>query len=111
VPAARKKRLHARRPAPKKILAAALQAQSEDVFIAARQRGPKGLRIVFANQSFCTMTGHADVDLIGQGAGGLHSDKAELVRLRRWFTDHRPREPLAGEGLLVRSDRSTLHAG
>ena len=110
MPAARKKRLPARRPALKKILAAALQAQSEGVFIAARQRGPKGLRIVFANQSFCTMTGYADVDLIGQGAGGLHGDKAELVRLRRWFTDHRPREPLAGEGLLVRSDRSTLHA-
>ncbi len=92
------------------MLAAALRAQSEGVFIAERCAGPKGLRIVFANQSFCMMTGYAEADLVGKGHGLLHVDRAELVRLRRWLASGQAREPLAGEGLLVRANRSTVHA-
>ena len=71
------------RPATEKVLAAALRAQSEGVFIAERRPGPKGLKIVFVNESFCTMTRYAPADLVGQWQGILHGDKTELVRLRR----------------------------
>jgi two-component system cell cycle sensor histidine kinase/response regulator CckA len=108
LPAAKKKSRN--RPAPEHVLAAALRAQSEGVFIAERCPGRKGLRIVFANQSFCTMTGYAEGDLVGRSHDLLHADRAELSRLRRWFSASPSREPLAGEGQLVRADRSTLHA-
>jgi two-component system cell cycle sensor histidine kinase/response regulator CckA len=99
-----------RRPALAKVLAAALRAQSEGVFIAERRSGPKALRIVFANESFCTMTGYADADLIGQWPGMFHADRVELQRLREWLAGGRPREPLVGEGFLIRADRSVTSA-
>jgi PAS domain S-box-containing protein len=87
-----------------------LRAQSEGVFIAERTKGAKGLRIVFANDSFCMMTGHASDELVGHWPGVLHADRVELDRLKRWLSGGRPREPLVGEGFLVRGDHSVLSA-
>lgn len=108
--AAAKRKPHTRRPAPDKVLAAALRAQSEGVFIAERRAGPKGLRIVFVNEAFCAMTGYTARDLVGAWPGILHLERAELRRLTQWFGSGRPRGPLTGEGYLVRADRNAVSA-
>jgi two-component system cell cycle sensor histidine kinase/response regulator CckA len=93
---------------PATLLADALRAQSEGVFIARRQLGPRGLRILFANDAFCAMTGHAAPQLVGQPHGILHADRAELDRLKRWLPKALPGQPLVGEGFLVRRDGTTV---
>lgn len=95
---------------PAALLAAALRAQSEGVFIADRRAGPKGLKILFANESFYAMTGHAAPDLVGRRHGVLHVDQVEIKRLRRWLPGARLGEPLAGEGFVVRADGTTISA-
>ena len=98
----RPRRPRAAKSAPARLLAAALRAQSEGVFIAERGNDPRGLRILFVNDSFCTMTGHAAANLVGQPHGILHADRADVERLRRWLAKAKPGQPLLGEGFLVR---------
>ncbi len=68
---------------PAALLANALRAQSEGVFIAERRRGARELRIVFANESFCAMTGYSAAQLVGQSHALLHAERAEVERLLR----------------------------
>src|SRR5688572_8553996 len=93
---------------PATLLAAALRAQSEGVFIAGRACGRKGLKILFVNDSFCLMTGRAATELIGQPHGCLHADPTEIVRLRRWLRSASPGRPLIGDGFLVRGDGANI---
>jgi len=95
---------------PDTLLAAALRAQSEGVFIAEVGRSSDGLRIVFVNESFCAMTGHEARELIGQSHGLLHADRKEVGRLQRWLRMARRGEPLVGEGFLVRGDGALVSA-
>ena len=103
-----------RRPAsprvPATLLAAALRAQSEGVFIASRACGSKGVKILFVNDSFCAMTGRPAAELIGRGHGILHADPADVVRLRRWLRNASPGRPLIGDGFLVRGDGASISA-
>ncbi len=100
-----------RRPrVPASLLAAALRAQSEGVFIAACKSGPHGLKIIFANDSFCGMTGYSVGQLAGRAHGLLHLDRVEVERLNGWLPGAQPGESLVGDGLLVRADGSTLSA-
>ncbi len=98
----------ASRAVPAALLAAALRAQSEGVFIAARRSGPRGLKILFANDSLCTMAGRTAAQLVGQPHGVLHAEPTEVERTRRWLAHAKPGEPLTGEGFLVRADGRTL---
>jgi len=93
---------------PPALLAAALRAQSEGVFIGARTGSPRGLEIVFANDSFCAMTGRAAAEIVGRPHGLLHVDAADITRLQRWMRHAQPGQPLVGEGLLSRRDGSTI---
>src|SRR5688500_17582163 len=90
------------------LLAAALRAQSEGVFIGERTRDSRGVRIRCVNDSFVAMTGRDAAELIGQPHGMLHADQAEVSRLRRWLTRSAPGGPLLGEGFLLRGDGSTI---
>ena len=100
-----------RLPAPSaSLLAAALRAQSDGVFIAGSEIGPRGLRIFFVNASFCAMTGYPASRLIGRGHAVLHVEKSDLERLRLWLPTARPGESLGGEGYVLRPDGSTLYA-
>jgi two-component system cell cycle sensor histidine kinase/response regulator CckA len=92
------------------LLAAALRAQNDGVFIAGSQLGPRGLKILFVNTSFCAMTGYTASRLIGRAHGILHVEKSDLDRLRRWLPAARPGQSLGGEGYVVRPDRSILYA-
>ncbi|HVU36184.1 MAG TPA: ATP-binding protein [Opitutaceae bacterium] len=103
-------RVRRRAPVSTALLAAALRAQSAGVFIGARRAGMPGLRIVFANDSFRTITGHTAAALVGQDWTALHVDRTEIERLREWLPNARPGEPLGGEGFIVRSDGGTLSA-
>ena len=92
------------------LLAAALRAQSEGVFIAGRRCGPRGLKIHFANDSLCAMTGHDAAHLVGRPHGVLHVERTDVERLRQWLPKAQPGQPLAGEGFLLRADGSTVSA-
>jgi two-component system cell cycle sensor histidine kinase/response regulator CckA len=107
--AARPKRAAAR-AVPPALLAAALRAQSEGVFIADRHSGANGLKILFANDSFCAMTGHSASELVGRPHGVLHDERTDVERLRRWLPKAQPGQPLVGEGFLRRADGSAIGA-
>jgi two-component system, cell cycle sensor histidine kinase and response regulator CckA len=107
-PEPKKRRPPARVPA--RLLAAALRAQSEGVLLIARGAGRTGHRIVFANDSFGAMTGHASASLVGQVHAMLHLDRNDAERLQRWLKKARPGQPLLGDGFLVRGDGGTISA-
>jgi two-component system, cell cycle sensor histidine kinase and response regulator CckA len=103
-------RVRAPQPVPAALLAAALRAQSEGVFIAERRARARGLRMVFVNDSFCAMTGYCAAELVGRPHGLLHADAADVARLRRWLRQAGPGQPLSGEGLLLRRDGTRVNA-
>ncbi|MBI5382242.1 MAG: PAS domain S-box protein [Opitutae bacterium] len=96
--------------APAALLAAALQCQSEGVFIAEHRAQADGLKIVFANARFCAMTGYSAAELQTRRHGFLHADKADLERLRRWAAKAAPSKVFAGEGDLIRKNGGTIYA-
>ena len=95
---------------PANLLAAALRAQSEGVFIASRACGPRGIKILFVNDSFCLMIGRPAAELVGRPHGLLHADPVEIVRLRKWLRTATPGHPLIGDGFLVRGDGVNISA-
>jgi two-component system, cell cycle sensor histidine kinase and response regulator CckA len=98
------------RRVPAALLADALRAQSEGVFIAERTKRPGTLKIIFVNESFCTMIGREAADLVGLAHETLHANSLDLADLRRWLTRAKPGQPLVGEGFLIRGDGSTISA-
>ncbi|HRE82621.1 MAG TPA: ATP-binding protein [Opitutaceae bacterium] len=93
-----------------KLLASALQSLGEGVIIARARWHKAGFRIAFANDHFCTLTGHSSRALLGKSLGSLHLDKGEITRQRRWFRASPSAQAYAGEGALVRRDGSSLFA-
>jgi len=92
------------------LLAAALRAQSEGVFIAERKCDRLGLKIIFANASFCAMTGYRAAELINRAHGFLHLERADIERLRHWLPKAQSGQPLVGEGYLRRANGTTTSA-
>ena len=103
-------RARAAKPAPVTLLAAALRAQSEGVFIADRKCGVLGLKILFANDSFCAMTGYRESELVNRSHGFLHLERVDIERLRHWLPKTKPGQPLVGEGFLRQSNGSSVSA-
>ncbi len=99
-----------RQTAPVALLAAALRAQSEGVFIAGCRPGAHGLKILFVNDSFCAMTGHSAGELLGSAHGLFHVARLDVERLDRWLPKAQPGQPLVGEGYLLRPDGGTIYA-
>ena len=97
-----------RKSVPVALLAEAFRAQSAGVFIAKYLPRDGGLKIVFANDSFCTITGHSTKELVGRDYTMLHVDRTELERVRTWLPAAKAGEALTGEGFLVRADASTV---
>jgi PAS domain S-box-containing protein len=95
-------------PAP--LLAAAVHAQSEGVLIAARRWTRNGLRILFANESFCAMTGYTGAELRERGQGFLHENKKDQTELHRWQTKLKPGTILSGEGFLRCKDGTRVYS-
>lgn len=90
------------------LLAAALRAQTEGVFVAQARSGARGVRILFANASFCTITGYPAAELVGRSHGLFHSRARDVQRVQSWLRRGPAQQPLTGEGLLVRADGTTV---
>ncbi|HSY54292.1 MAG TPA: ATP-binding protein [Opitutaceae bacterium] len=88
-------------PPPAMLLAAALRDLGEGVFIAEYKLYRDGLRILFANDRLCTMTGYALSELAGRGHAFLHADATAVIRLRRWLKKPQPGLIFSGEGYLA----------
>jgi PAS domain S-box-containing protein len=97
-------------PPPLSLLAAALRAQSEGVFIAEVTGTSAGLPIIFVNDSLCAITGYGEPQLVGRAHGLLHADPADLEPLARWLPTAQAGRPLLGEGYLRRADGRTIYA-
>ncbi|HEU5081356.1 MAG TPA: ATP-binding protein [Opitutaceae bacterium] len=98
------------RPPPAPLLAAAVHAQSEGLVIMGRRWTRSGLKIIFANESFCATTGFTEAELRKRGHGFLHSEKNNLARLKRWVSKLTAGELFNGEGYLTRKDGAQLYA-
>jgi two-component system, cell cycle sensor histidine kinase and response regulator CckA len=107
LPAARER--HDKTP-PAPLLAAAVHAQSEGVLIAARRWTRNGLRILFANESFCAMTGYTGAELRERGQGFLHENKKDQTELHHWQTRLEPGSILSGEGFLKCKDGARVYS-
>lgn len=113
--ASRAKPRRARRPvaasAPAAaLLGAALRAQAEGVFIAGRRTASGGLKIIFANDQFCAITGYTAAELTGRAHDFVHVAATDRARLARWLQAAKSGQPLNGEGYLARKDGSTIYA-
>jgi two-component system cell cycle sensor histidine kinase/response regulator CckA len=98
------------RPPPAPLLAAAVHAQSEGLIITSRRWSKKGFSVIFANESFCAMTGFTVADLKTRGQAFLHLEKTILTRLRAWQTKLKPGTVFSGEGYLLRQTGAKLYA-
>jgi len=98
------------KPPPAPLLAAAVHAQSEGVLIASRRWTRNGLRIIFANESFCALTGFTGAELRKRGNGFLHVNRKDIIQLQSWQKNLTPGSTLGGEGLLTRMDGVQVYA-
>ena len=106
----RKKAAGRTMPLPAKLLAAALHSLGEGVFIAGPKLHRDGLRILFANDRFCAMTGYTRSELAGHGHALLHTDALAIVRLRRWLGKLPLGLIFSGEGYLACKSGATIFA-
>ena len=106
----KKRRPQSTRAASPALLAAALRAEADGIFIAEAKPSTRGFKIVFANKSFCAMTGRSAAELVGVFHGCLHAEKADVVKTARWLKQVRSRPSLTGEGFVVRRDGGTIYA-
>jgi PAS domain S-box-containing protein len=107
----------ARQPKPKKrsavpatLLAAAMRAQGDGVLVSRLGGSPLKLKILFANDSFCAMTGRTPAELVGRPQAELHADEGDVEKFAHWQATARPGRLFAGEGYLLRKDGGTLYA-
>ena len=98
------------KPPSAPLLAAAVHAQSEGVVITARRWTRNGLRIIFANESLCAMTGYTGAELHAGGQGILHENKKDLTQLHHWQTKLAPGSTLSGEGFLSCKNGSRVYS-
>ena len=97
-------------PQPAALLAAALRAQDQGVFIARRGGAAGGLEILFANEVFGAMTGYAPATLPGRRHGFLHGEKSDVKKIMQWQKTAQPGQPFSGEGYLLRKNGSAFYA-
>ncbi|ACB74137.1 ATP-binding protein [Opitutus terrae] len=107
---ARRKRAPAAKPVPQALLAAALAAQTDGVVLSRICAPPVRLKILFANDAFCTMTGRTRAELGEHPQWMLHVDGSDFDQVERWFRRAKAGRGCAGEGYLLHKDGSTFYA-
>ncbi|MBS0632198.1 MAG: PAS domain S-box protein [Verrucomicrobia bacterium] len=95
---------------PAALLASALQAQGDGVVVSALPAKGQKAGIIFANESFCTMSGRAAAGLAGLPHAALHADRTDWEKFERWLRTAPPGKVLAGEGYLVGREGATPYA-
>ncbi len=105
-----------RKPAPGaaarqwKQVASTLRSLGDGAIITARRWARGGVKILFANEAFCAMTGYGDGELEGENTRRLSGPGTDPTRLRRWLGAARHGRVHRGEGYLRRKDGSLLYA-
>jgi PAS domain S-box-containing protein len=94
----------------RKELAAALLSLGDGVIITGNRWDRGGLKVLFANRAFCTITGYTLGELIGQNSHRLNGPKSDAARLQRWLRTARYGRVHHGEGYLYRKDGSVFYA-
>ncbi len=97
-------------PPPARLLAAALGALGEGVLLTETRWRRGGLRIIFANDRLCAMTGFTAAALRGRPHGWLHLERAHFAEIRRWLRHPAAGVAPAGEGYLIRQPGDRLYA-
>jgi PAS domain S-box-containing protein len=92
------------------LLAAAVHAQSEGLLILGRRWTRTGLKVIFANESFCAMTGFTVAELRRRGASMLHAEKNNLSRLQKWVSRLQAATIFSDEGYLTRKEGGPVYS-
>ena len=87
-----------------------MHAQSEGLLILGRRWTRTGLKVIFANESFCAMTGFTVAELRRRGAGVLHAEKNNLARLQRWASRLPAPTVFSDEGYLTRKEGGPVYS-
>lgn len=96
---------------PSSLLVSALRSLPEGVVIAPVRPGKRSnLRIAFANDHFCAMTGFMAAELFDKDLTSFHVDAHQRNRQRRWSRSVRAEHTYAAEGFLKRRDGTSLFA-
>jgi len=98
------------RPPPAPLLAAAVHAQSEGLLILGRRWTQTGLKVIFANESFCAMTGFTVAELRRRGAAMLHAEKINLNRLQKWASKLQAPNIFSDEGYVTRKEGGPVYS-
>lgn len=101
---------HREEPPAAQLLAAAVHAQSEGLLIIHKKWGRKGPRIIFANESFCAMSGLTVAELRTCGLPSLYVEPGQLDSLRQWVDNLQAGVTLSGEGRLTRKNGATMYS-
>jgi PAS domain S-box-containing protein len=91
-------------------LAIALLSLGDGVIITGNRWDRGGLKIHFANETFCAMTGYSSTDLIGMNSRILNGPKSDAARLYRWLHASQRGRVHHGAGYLYRKDGSAFYA-
>jgi PAS domain S-box-containing protein len=92
-----------------KLLGAALRNLGDGAVIADRRWNRGGVKILFANEAFCAMTGYTAAELVGHSTRLFHGPKSDAARLRRWLGTAGRGQVDHGEGFLYRKTGSMFY--
>lgn len=95
---------------PPALLAEALRHQSEGVLLMEATGTVKGFTLLYANERFLKMTGLRPQELVGKRLGILHTDAAELARIRHWASRGEPDKAYNGQGDILAKDGHAIFA-
>src|SRR5690606_23342099 len=79
------------------LLAAALGAQGERVFIAEVKETGSGVKILLVKASFCAMNGRTAAELVGKPHGVVPADKSQLGKRDTTLSSRHSKKPFTGE--------------
>jgi PAS domain S-box-containing protein len=91
------------------LLGAALRNLGEGAVITDSRWNRGGVKILFANDAFCAMTGYAPAELVGHSTRLFHGPKSDTARFRRWLGTAGRGQVDHGEGFLYRKDASMFY--
>jgi PAS domain S-box-containing protein len=98
-------------PASDALLAAAMRAQGDGVVISeADDTAPLTFKIVFANDSFCAMTGRSLAEIATRRHAVLHAERGDVAKFVRAQRTAAAGRPFSGEGYLLLKEGATLYA-
>ena len=91
-------------------LAAALCSLGDGVALTGTRWSHGGVKMVFANEAFCAMTGYTPAELVGRNTRIFNGPRSNAAALHRWLCAAHPARVQRGEGYLYRKDGTAFYA-